>query len=300
MVNAENSLFHGAASDLIAPFDNQGVVDYQILEKEVDFLIDNQVTGLFVNGLAGEALMLSSQERLKVLSHAVKATRGRIPVMSNVIFNNILEAKNYVKESEKIGVDAIIITPPLVYKYSESALFDHFNNIAIATKLPVYIYNAPETGNKISPEIIAKLFNTTENFWGYKDSTQDIIHQQTVLGLIDDNRHFELLSGSDAQIVTTMMLGGTGVLSLVTSVFPRLIVEVCTAAENKDWDKAIELQAKVLRVRQALKIGPFMAAYKFVGNSFGIPLGLMSAPLSELTDGEKEKVKAILVEQNMI
>lgn len=300
MVNTENCLFHGAASDLIAPFNQKGVIDYDLLEKEVDFLVDNEVTGLFVNGLAGEALMLTGAERLNVLDHAIKAAKGRVPVMSNVVFNNITEAQNYVRESERLGTDAIIITPPAIYKYSDAALFDHFNSIASVTKLPTYLYNAPETGNKISPEIIAKLFETTENFWGYKDSTQDIIHQQTVLRLIGEKRHFELLSGSDAQIVTSMMLGGVGVLSLVTSVFPKLVVDVCTAAENKKWDEAIALQNKVLRVRQALKIGPFMAAYKFVGNSFGTPLGQMSYPLSELTDGEKEKINAILVEQKMI
>lgn len=300
MINSENPLFHGAASDLIAPFNDQGVIDYHILENEVDFMVNNNVSGLFVNGLAGEVLMLSTQERLKILSHAVRAAKGRVPIMSNVVFNNIAEAQSYVKESEKLGVDAIIITPPGIYKYSETALFNHFNQIASVTKLPVYLYNAPETGNKIPPEVIARLFETTENFWGYKDSTQDIIHQQTVLRLIGDTRHFELLAGSDAQIVTTMMLGGVGILSLVTSVFPKLIVDVCAAADAKNWVEAITIQNKILRVRQALKVGPFMAAYKYVGNLIGAPLGQMSNPFTGLTDAEKEKVKTILVEQEMI
>jgi 4-hydroxy-tetrahydrodipicolinate synthase len=120
------------------------------------------------------------------------------------------------------------------------------------------------------------------------------------MALIARNRHFELLAGSDAQIVTSMMLGGTGVLSLVTSVFPKLIVDTCTAAEAKDWNKAIECQQKVLRVRQALKVGPFMAAYKFVGNCFGTPLGRMKQPLSELSEAEKNKITALLKEQGMI
>ena len=300
MVNTENCLFYGAASDLIAPFNEDGKIDHSLLEREVDYLTENGVTGLFVNGLAGETLLLSAKERLEIVNTAVKAARKRAPVMSNVTFNDVYEAKNYVHESEKLGVDAIIITPPVVYKYSDLALFNHFNFIASATDLPVYIYNAPETGNKVPPETIAKLFETTKNFWGYKDSTQDIIHQQTVLRLIGDERHFELLAGSDAQIVTTMMLGGVGILSLVTSVFPRLVVEVCEAAWAKDWKKAIEVQNKIIRVRQALKVGPFMAAYKYVGNLIGAPLGRMKYPLTELNDSEKEKVKVILSEQGMI
>jgi 4-hydroxy-tetrahydrodipicolinate synthase len=300
MVKNDNPLFHGAASDVIVPFDEQGKVNLKQLAAEVEFMVKNKVTGLFVNGLAGETLMMSLQERLDVLNQAVQSAKGRIPVMSNVATNSIPEAIEYVNQSEKMGVDAVIITPPMVYKYSDAALFDHFNTIARSTKLPVYIYNAPETGNKIAPEIIAKLFETTENFWGYKDSTQDIIHQQTVLRLIGENRHFELLSGSDAQIVTSMMLGGVGVLSLVTSVFPGIVVDACTAAEAKNWEEAIAHQYKVIRVRQALKIGPFMAAYKFVGTLVGNPLGRMRYPLSELSDGEKEKVKAMLVEEGVL
>ena len=300
MVNTNNCLFHGAASDLIVPFTEDGRVNKDLLVREANFLIDNGVTGFFVNGLAGEVLNMSTDQRLEIVKTGVEISNGRVPVMSNVVYNNIDEAKNYVKQSENLGANAIIITPPVVYKYSDQALFDHFNSIALSTKLPVYIYNAPETGNKVSPEIIFKLFQTTENFWGYKDSSQDIIHQQTVLRLIGNDRHFELLSGSDAQIVTTMMLGGTGVLSLVTSVFPKLVVEVCDAADAKDWFKAIEIQSKILRVRQALKIGPFMAAYKYAGNLFGTPLGKMKYPFSELTEDEKTKVKAILVEQGMI
>jgi dihydrodipicolinate synthase/N-acetylneuraminate lyase len=300
MVDTKNCLFHGAASDLIATFNEDGKINWDLMEKQVEFMIHNHVTGLFVNGLAGEALMMSARERLEIVKVAVRAADNRVPVMSNVIFNSIADAQDYIKQSEELGVDAIIITPPVVYKYSDGALLDHFKIIGSVTGLPLYIYNAPETGNKISPETIAKLFETIDNFWGYKDSTQDIIHQQTVLSMIGKDRHFELLAGSDAQIVTTMMLGGVGVLSLVTSVFPQLVADTCTAAEAGDWARAIELQQKVLRVRQALKIGPFMAAYKFVGELIGSPLGRMKQPLSELTDGEKEKVKTSLSALGMI
>jgi len=300
MPDTTNSLFRGAASDVIATYDDRGKVDPAQLANEVDFLIENGVTGLFVNGLAGEALMMSFEERLDILGAAVRAANGRVPVMGNVIYNSIAEASDFVRRSEALGVDAIIVTPPLVYRYSDAALFDHFNGVASATKLPVYIYNAPETGNKISPEIIAKLFATTENFWGYKDSTQDIIHQQTVLGLIGDKRHFELLAGSDAQIVTTMMLGGVGVLSLITSVFPKIVVEACDAAEKGQWAEAVSIQQKILRVRQALKIGPFMAAYKYVAGEIGAPLGRMKWPLNELSQAEKVKVTAALAEEGML
>ena len=234
MTTKNEALFYGAASEIITPFDSNGNVVYSLIEDQVNFLIENGITGLFANGLASEALMMPTEERVKSLKVAVDAARDRVPVMGNVIYNSVDEAADFIKRSEEVGVNAITITPPVVYKYSEKALFDYYKGIADSTKLPIYIYNAPETGNKVSPELIGDLFAAAPNFWGYKDSTQDIIHQQTVLSLIPKDRHFELMAGSDAQIVTTMMLGGLGILSLLSCVFPKIIVEVVEAAEAGD------------------------------------------------------------------
>jgi len=300
MANTQDLLFHGAASEIITPFMSDNTIDFALLKDEVEFLIDGGITGLFVNGLASEALMMNTDERIEAVSEVVGATKGRIPVMANVIYNSIEMAAEYIRGIEKAGADAIIITPPLVYKYTDEALYSYFSGVARLTKLPAYLYNAPETGNKIPPQVIAKLFADVETFQGYKDSTQDIIHQQTVLRLIGNERHFELMAGSDAQIVTTMMLGGVGILSLISCAFPSIIVDIVAAANKEDWKEAIRIQHKILRVREALKIGPFMSAYKYVGSLTGSPLGKMKYPLSEVNNAEKEKIVEILKEQCLL
>lgn len=296
----ETLLFHGAASEVITPFTGQGMIDYDLLEGEIEHMIQHGITGVFVNGLASEALMFTTKQRESVVKHCVDTAKGRIPVVGNLIYNSADMAIDCVRQYEEDGIDAIIMTPPLIYKYTDDGLFDLFSSVAHATKLPVYLYNAPETGNKVSPEVIARLFSEVPNMRGYKDSTQDIIHLQTVLRLIGEDRHFELLAGSDAQILSTCMLGGVGVFSLITCVFPQLIVDICSKIEARDWEAAKELQWKILRVRQAMKVGPFMAAYKFIGERVGVPLGKMKAPLKELSEADKTKILTILEEQNMI
>ena len=296
----QNLLFHGAASEVITPFTSEGVIDFELLGEEIEYLIKNQVTGVFVNGLASEALMLSTDQRVEVVKTAVRVAGGRIPVVGNLLYNSVDLAVDCVRQYEACGCDAIIITPPLIYKYTEDGLYHFFADIARETKLPVYLYNAPETGYKISPESIGRLFAEVDNMRGYKDSTQDIIHQQTVLRLIGKDRHFELMAGSDAQILTTSMLGGVGVFSLLTCIFPKLIVDICTTIEEGDWETAKDMQEKILRVRQAMKIGPFMAAYKYVGGLVGAPLGKMKAPLSEVSEMDKKKIVEILKEQGML
>jgi|GEM_PF-372385 len=297
---SEQYLLHGPASEIITPFTDEGKVDFELLEAEYEFLISNGITGFFVNGLASEALMMSTDDKVEAVRRAVKVSGGRVPVMGNLIFNSIDLAVECMRLYENCGADGIFVTPPLVYKYTSEGLYNYISGIAKATKLPVYLYNAPETGNKIPPEIVAQVFKDNPNMRGYKDSTQDVIHQQTVLSLIGKDRHFELMAGSDAQILSTSLLGGRGVVSLITCVFPKLIVDMCDAVAAKDYDRAEQLQGKILRVRQALKIGPFMSAYKYVAQLTGTPLGRIKAPLGEVNEAEKEKIKNLLIKEKML
>lgn len=300
MTKKENALFFGAASEIVTPFTREGEVDHSALTGEIEFMIESGITGLFMNGLASEALMMPVPDRIAAAKTVINAVKGRVPVMGNVIANSVNEGVEMSKVYESMGADAVTITPPILYKYSSDGLFEYFNDLASATSLPVYIYNAPETGNKLPPKLIARLFESNPSFCGYKDSTQNIIEQQTLLSLIDPGRRLELLSGSDAQITTTMMLGGLGVISLITVVFPKLIIDTVAACERGDWDGAITLQARVLKVREALKTGPFMAAYKFVSNRLGRPLGYMKRPLAECSEKDKETIEAMLKELGML
>ena len=222
-----------------------------------------------------------------------------MPIIVNVAQNytgaGIKEAQKY----EEFGADAVCIVSPSVYKLSEDSLYNYFTDVGNSVKIPAYIYNAPETGNKLSPKLAAKIFNNNPNFRGIKDSTQNIIELQTLLRLVA-NRPFELICGSDAQTATTMMLGGIGVISLISSVFPQPIIDLCKACDSGDLELAREQQERVLRIREALKIGPFLAAYRFASEKTGVPLGYARKPFVQLSDLEKEKVEALLKAENLI
>ena len=301
MTKKDDALFYGAASEIVTPFTKEGEIDKPALAAEIDFMISGKVTGLFMNGLASEALMMPVEDRFEAARLILDVADKRVPVMGNIIANSVNEAVAFAERYVEMGVDAITITPPPVYKYTNDGIFEYFNTVANAAgRLPVYIYNAPETGNKLSPQTVAKLFAANPAFRGYKDSTQNIIEQQTLLSLLPADRAFELLSGSDAQITPTMMLGGIGVISLITVVFPQLIVDTVAACERGDWAEAVALQAKVLRVREALKVGPFMAAYKYVSARLGRPLGLMKRPLCEVSEADKQTIDSLLAAQGLL
>ncbi len=162
------------------------------------------------------------------------------------------------------------------------------------------MYNAPQTSNTMSPSLVDKIVNNNENVVGYKDSTQDIIHLQTMMAGIKDGKHFECISGSDATIYPTLAIGGCGIISLISAVFPKPIIDVCEVYFQGDSKKSFEIQKYILDIRTALKGAPFLAGYKYAASLVGLPMGIVRNPLSDATDSQKQVIKDNLTRLGLV
>ncbi|WP_028708755.1 dihydrodipicolinate synthase family protein [Propionicicella superfundia] len=290
--------WRGAASELVTPFAEDGRIVLDLVADEVTFMASRGVTGVMLNGFASEALMIDDDERYAVAKTARQAAPD-FPLMGTVIAGSTLQGRRWVERYEELGLDAIAIATPPLYPYGVDALVDYYIDIARASSLPAYVYNSPEWGNKLPPEAVARIVDASPNVVGYKDATHSLIELQTLFGLIGVDR-LSVLAGSDALTIPMMLVGGKGVISLVTTVFPDLIVRLTAAGAAGDWEAAMALQAKTLRVRSALKIGPFMAAYKHVARLIGHPLGTPRPPLTGLTEQQAAKVESLLRQEDML
>ncbi len=292
--------FRGVVTELITPFKEDGSVDYELLKGEVEYQIKSGILGLFTNGLASEALSLTTDELIETTKVVVQASEGRAVVMGNIACQTLPEAMKVLKGYEEAGVDAICIEQPCVYAIPQSALVEYFVSLAESTKLPVGIYNAPQTGNTLTPNSVAEIFSRASNVKYYKESTIDFVHIQNTMRLIGDEREIEFMNGSDATTFSVMQLGGVGVVSLISAVFPKEIKALTDAMEEGDEKKARKAQDRILMIREALKTGPFVAGYKYASSLIGVPLGYMRKPLAELNENEKDKIKANLEKLGLI
>ncbi len=286
--------FQGAVTELITPFTQSGEVDYALLRAEAEYQIKAGIAALFTNGLASEALSLTAGEQIQTTAEVVKQAAGRVPVMGNIVQNTTKEALKVLKGYEEAGVDAISIEQPNVYAFTQDGLYEFFETLIRATKLPVCIYNAPQSGNVLAAATVAKLFQNNENLYYYKESTLDFVHIQETMRLIGHDRPMEFLNGSDATTYPVMLLGGKGIISLISAVFPEPIIKLCALVNEGKIQEAQAQQEYVLRLRQALKAGPFVAGYKYAASLVGLDLGFMRKPLAEATDADKAKIKANL------
>ena len=296
----ENYLLKGAVTELIATFDSQENLDTGMYENQCDFQMESGIKGLFCNGLAGESLYTTMEEKKAMTEIAVKKAAGKVPVVGNIAEMRLCDAKKSLNLYVEAGVDAICVTQPYVLAYTPDLLYHFYSELAAMTKLPVYVYNAPQTSNTMSPSLVDKIVNNNENVVGYKDSTQDIIHLQTMMAGIKDGKHFECISGSDATIYPTLAIGGCGIISLISAVFPKPIIDVCEVYFQGDSKKSFEIQKYILDIRTALKGAPFLAGYKYAASLVGLPMGIVRNPLSDATDSQKQVIKDNLTRLGLV
>ena len=135
---------------------------------------------------------------------------------------------------------------------------------------------------------------------GYKNSVQDILHLQSVMELIPKECHFECIAGSDSTIFATLALGGCGIISWVSIMFPELIEELCDAYFKGDIEGARSLQFRVQKVRTILKHAPMDSGYRYAGELIGLPMGYPRQPMSQATEEQKNYIREELTKMGMI
>lgn len=295
--------FRGPVTELMTYFLDDGQLDDAGLAKMVEYQLESGIHGFFLNGLVSECLLMNHEERAHQVALVKKLTDGKAPVFANITTCCLRDSLNLLRCYEDAGADGIFITQTPLYKYTEAAMEEYFSAICAGTTLPVHIFNAPSTQNLMSAELVARLANTIDNITGYKDSTSDIVHTIRVMDLVKkDSSQFDYEAGSDGTILPILQLGGTGCVSLLSLVFPRLVIDVCEAHQAGNQELAISLQKKIVAVRKALKRGGHRAGYMYAGELTGHPITGTRFPKSQiaLTDQQKTAIETDLKELEMI
>lgn len=284
--------FKGATTEFMTTYLPSGEIDHEGMRRMVEFQISSGTKGLFVNGLGTESMQMTLEEQAAIADTIIKAAAGRVPVMTNVFTESIDFSLKLLKMYEASGPDLICITQPTTVGYPDEALYEFFSAIIKATDLPVHLYNAPSTGNPMSEKLIARLINEYDNVVGYKDSTMSVLHLQNVMRFVE-KPGVEYIAGSDSTILSTLALGGHGIVSFVTTVFPKPVIELCDAFFAGDLERARELQRFVLEIRALMKLGTDNAGYRYASELVGMPIhGTRMPPsLEEISDDTKKIIR---------
>ena len=133
----------GYAPALPTPFDENDRVDLPAFERMCQLHIQAGATALVVGGTTGEASTLSHGEHAEIVTVAVDAADGRVPVIAGTGSNSTAKAIELTQDAEAAGADAALCVVPYYNKPTQAGMYAHFCAIAQSTGLPIILYDVP-------------------------------------------------------------------------------------------------------------------------------------------------------------
>lgn len=290
-------IFKGCATALVTPFTNDGI-NFEELRKLIEFQILEGIDGLVICGTTGESSTMSLVEKKSVIDFSVKVANGRVPIIAGTGGNNTADAVAMSKYAESVGADGLLLVTPYYNKTTQKGLIAHFSKIAESVNIPIILYNVPSrTGLNIEPEICLEL-SKIPNIVAIKEASGNISQVAKIANLCNDE--LTIYSGNDDQILPILSLGGLGVISVLSNVYPKFVHEMVMDYLTGNWQKATASQIYSLPLINALfsEVNPIPIKYAL--NKIGFNCGIPRLPLVELSDKNKERIDTLLKETSKI
>ncbi|MBQ9975969.1 MAG: 4-hydroxy-tetrahydrodipicolinate synthase [Clostridia bacterium] len=285
-------LFTGAATALVTPFNNDGEIDFDTFGKIVEMQIQGGIDALVVCGTTGEGSTLSDAEHKSLIRYCVEKVNGRVPVIAGTGSNDTNYGIQLSKFAQSEGVDGLLVITPYYNKTTQKGLVRHFNTIADSVDIPCILYNVPSrTGVNIQPNTYLEL-SKHENIIAFKEANGNIADITKTMSLVGDN--LTLYSGDDDQIVPLMSVGGKGVISVLSNIFPSEVHRLCTSFLEGNLEESRQLQFKYLDLINALFCEVNPIPVKTALGYLGVCSDRMRLPLVEMEDNNKARlIKAL-------
>ena len=275
--------FSGVGVALVTPFDEQGAIDYAALDTLVEKQIADGVDFMCILGTTAETPTLTTAEREALRRHLVRVIDARVPVLCGCGGNNTAAVCEELRTTDWTGVDAILSVTPAYNKPSQEGLYRHFEAIASASPLPVFLYNVPgRTGVNMTAETTLRLAHDFPNIVAVKEASGNVEQIDEIL--THKPQGFSVFSGDDALTKPLVERGAVGVISVVANAYPAVMKTLVTDTLTHRDESAQRLHVQVQDLSRLLfgegnpsGIKALLASHGLVRNILRFPLVPVSA-----------------------
>jgi 4-hydroxy-tetrahydrodipicolinate synthase len=260
-------MFQGCGTALITPFRSDLSLDEEGLRRLVRRQIEGGIHFLVPCGTTGENPTLSREEHLRVVEITLQEAQGKTPVLAGCGGNNTREVLALARDLETLGADGLLVVTPYYNKPTPEGLYQHYREVARATRLPIVVYNVPgRTGVNVDPATLARLAEI-ETVVGVKEASGSISQIAAIFQAVPPS--FAVLSGDDAITLPLIALGGVGVISVVSNEVPFAMARLTSLCLEGDFPAAREMQRRLHALMEINFIesnpGPVKAAMGLMG-----------------------------------
>lgn len=285
-------MISGSLVALVTPMDSRGSLDWQALERLIDFHLEQGTDGIVAVGTSGESATLDMDEHKEVIRRVVDRVAGRIPVIAGTGANSTSEAVELTEAARSVGADACLLVTPYYNKPTQEGLYQHFKFIAEAVAIPQILYNVPgRTACDMLPDTVVRLADIP-NIIGIKEATGDLQRARELIERVGER--MAIYSGDDPTAVELILLGGKGNISVTANVAPKAMHDLCVAALQGDADTARRLNDMLMPLHKKLFIESNPIPVKWALHEMGLVDDGLRLPLTSLSEGCQPAVREAL------
>ncbi|MEH7391031.1 4-hydroxy-tetrahydrodipicolinate synthase [Bacillus sp. JJ1474] len=284
----------GAYPVLITPMTEAQEIDWGGVKNNVNYFLDQGVSGLVINGSTGEFVSLSKEEKFQMVETVLKEVNGRIPVIVGTAAETTKETIEYTKQAEAHGADCALIINPYYMKPKENEIYYHFKEVSNAVNIPIMLYNNPFTsGVNLSTELMLQIGRECENVTHIKESSGEIgkVRDLARQGKGD----FEVFCGAEELVMESYFVGATGWISVAGNIVPKLVTDMFNHFQNGEIEKAWAINDRILPLCSFLEgSGKYVQIVKRAMDLQGLAGGPARYPRLGLSQEEEQKLKELL------
>ncbi len=295
------TVFSGCYTALVTPMTKLREIDYEGLQRLVEFQSREGVNGILAVGTTGESPTLDWNEHNKVIERIHENAGVGVLTIAGTGSNSTREAIDATAHAKHIGVNHVLLVDP--YYNGPSSLeirCEYIEPIARAfPETQVIPYVIPgRTGTQLLPQDIALLHQQYPNVRSVKEATGDLDNMKLTRKLCGTD--FDILSGDDDKTLAMMAhpdITASGVISVASNVAPRAVSEMVNLALKGNVDSAEKLANALqplfalvtVKTQEQTPMGTVQCrarnpvAYKTLMNILGMPSGPARQPLGKMT-----------------
>jgi 4-hydroxy-2-oxoglutarate aldolase len=289
----------GVFAPITTPFFQDGKLDLDGLEKNMEFYANSPLHGYLALGSNGENKSLIGPEKDQVLKTIVENKGKKQYVMAGCIGESTYETILLAKKAEDIGVDFITLLAPSYFKkqMTDQVLERYFTDVADSVKVPCLVYCAPQfTGGTVLSSKLVSSLARHHNIVGIKDSSTGNIDNY-LLAAPDD---FAVMAGSANFFVNGLLGGSTGGILSLANVFPQVTSKLYDLFVEKKYEELFAYNKEVLRLNKAVSGAGGVAAVKVGMDLAGLVGGFPRLPLLPMEPKDVEGLREVLKKEGLI
>ena len=295
----------GIIPPLITPLKERDTLDVAGLERLVERLITNGVSGLFILGTTGEGPSLSYRLRRELIEHTMKLAAGRVPVLVGITDTSFTESIEISKFAADKGVHSVVAATPYYFPAGQAELLEYLEDLVRELPLPLFLYNMPAL-TKVSFELdTIRAAQQWEKVIGIKDSSCDMIYFHKMLAVAKQRPDWAVFVGPEELTAEAVLLGAHGGVNGGANLHPRLYVDLYQAAAAQDLQRVRQLHAQVMDLAGRIyTVGKHKSAIikglKCALSLLNVCDDCMAEPFRRFNEPERDKVRAHLIELGLL